>query len=90
MGFKEVLKEKIPAYLQDTPQFPIILRLLGQAKISGPESLRHWLSVEISRHRKDLAELNKAGPTMNRKRVQCAEQIKLLKLIEDRIAPYVK
>jgi hypothetical protein len=90
MGFREVLKEKVPAFFQDTPEFPIILKLLEQARISGPESLRHWLGVESQKCRNDLAEFDKAGSTMNRKRVQCAKRLELLHLVQEKILPYVK
>ncbi len=90
MAFKNVLKEKVPAYLQETPEFPIILKMIVEAKITGPESLRHWLNVEMQKCQNDLKELNKAGSTANRKRVQCASRVELLKLIQDKILPYVK
>lgn len=90
MAFKDVLKEKVPAYLQETPEFPIIMKMISSAKITGPESLRHWLNVEIDKCNNDLKEFNKAGSTTNRKRVQCADKIKLLKLVQNKILPYVK
>ncbi len=90
MAFKDVLKEKVPAYLQETPEFPIILKMIVEAKITGPESLRHWLNVEMQKCQNDLKEFGKAGSTMNRKRVQCASRMELLKLIQDKILPYVK
>jgi hypothetical protein len=90
MTFKEVLKQKVPAHLQQTPEFPIIMKMVGEAKITGPESMRHWLSVEMQKCKNDLKELDQAGSTSNRKRVRCADRIKLLKLVQDKIAPYVK
>ncbi len=90
MAFKDVLKEKVPAYLQETPEFPIIMKMISDAKITGPESLRHWLNVEIQKCRNDLKEFSKAGPTMNRKRVRCAERMDILKLVQDKILQYVK
>ncbi len=90
MSFKDVLKEKVPGYLQDTPEFPIIMKMISGAKITGPESLRHWLNVEMQKCSNDLREYNKAGSTMNRKRVKCADKIQLLTLIQDKILPYVK
>jgi hypothetical protein len=89
MTFRDVLKEKIPEHLQQTPEFPIILKLIADAKISGAESLRHWLNVEMQKCDKDLKEFDKAGSTMNRKRVQCAKRMELLTLIQDKILPYV-
>ncbi|MEM4254092.1 MAG: hypothetical protein QXR48_01765 [Candidatus Woesearchaeota archaeon] len=90
MSFKETIKEKVPPHLQDTPEFPIILKMISEAKISGPESLMHWLNVEIEKCKNDLKAFGKAGSTMNRKRVQCAKRMELLKLIQDKIMPYVK
>lgn len=90
MSFKTVLKEKVPEHLQQTPEFPIILKMIEQAKISGSESLRHWLNVEIQRCKNELTTFDKAGSTMNRKRVQCANHAELLQLIQDKILPYVK
>jgi len=90
MTFKEVLKKKVPADLQQTPEFPIILKLIEQEEITGGESLRHWLNVEIRKCEVDLKEFDKAGSTMNRKRVRCAERIELLKLIHDKILKYVQ
>ncbi|MEM2916083.1 MAG: hypothetical protein QXT19_01880 [Candidatus Woesearchaeota archaeon] len=90
MSFKETIKEKVPPHLQDTPEFPIILKMIDEVKISGPESLRHWLNVEIEKCKNDLKEFSKAGSTMNRKRAECANRIELLKLIQEKILPYVK
>jgi hypothetical protein len=90
MGFRDVLKAHVPEHLQQTPEFPIILRMIADAKITGPESLRHWLTVEIQKCRNELKELGKSGSTMNRNRVQCAKRIELLTLTQDKILPYVK
>mgnify|MGYP001588141728 CR=1 FL=1 len=90
MAFKDVLKQKVPDYLQHTPEYPIILKLISNAKITGAESLRHWLNVEIQKCGNELKEFGKAGSTMNRKRVQCANRIELLKLVQDKILPYLK
>ncbi len=90
MAFKDVLKEKVPAYLQETPEFPIIMKMISTAKITGAESLRHWLNVEIEKHNNDLKEFNQAGSTANRKRVRCADEIKLLNLVKNKILLYVK
>jgi hypothetical protein len=90
MTFKDLLKNKVPLDLQNTPEFPIILKMLEQAKITGAESLRHWLNVETQKCENELREFDKAGSTMNRKRVQCAKRIELLKLVRDKILTYVK
>jgi hypothetical protein len=90
MAFKDVLKEKVPAHLQQTPEFPIIMKMIGTAKITGAESLRHWLNVEIQKCNNDLKEYNQAGSTTNRRRVQCASRIKLLEMVQEKILPYVK
>ncbi len=89
MSFKDVLKDRVPEHLQQTPEFPIILKLLAQAKISGPESLRHWLAVEQAKCKTDLKEFNKAGSTTNRKRVRCVERMDLLQLVQTKILPYL-
>ena len=68
MAFKDVLKAKVPAHLRQTPEFPIIMRMLSQARISNASSLRHWLNVEIKKCSIDLKGFGKAGSTMNRKR----------------------
>lgn len=90
MTFKDVLKKKVPEDLQQTPEFPIIVRLIEDANITGGESLRHWLAVEMQKCRNDLKEFDKAGSTMNRKRVRCAERMNLLQLVHDKILEYVK
>lgn len=90
MSFKDDIKKKVPAYLQQTPEFPIILRMLHDAKISSSTSLKHWLNVEIKKCNDDLKECGKAGSTMNRKRVRFAQRIKLLKLTQNKILPYLK
>jgi len=90
MTFKDLLKNKVPANLQNTPEFPIILQMIEQAKITGAESLRHWLNVEAQKCENELREFDKAGSTMNRKRVQCAKRIELLKLVRDKILTHVK
>ena len=90
MTFKEVLKKKVPEDLQQTPEFPIIMKLIEQAKITSGESLRHWLAVEMEKCRNDLKEFDKAGSTMNRKRVRCAERLQLLQLVHDKILRYVQ
>ena len=90
MAFRDVLKQKVPAHLKQTPAFSIILRMIKNAKISSSTSLRHWLNVELQKCKNDLKECGKAGPTMNRKRVRYAQRIKLLKLTQTKILPYVK
>jgi hypothetical protein len=90
MTFKEALKSKVPADVQNTPEFPIILKMIEQAKITGAESLRHWLNVETRKCENELREFDKAGSTMNRKRVQCAKRIELLKLVRDKILLHVR
>lgn len=90
MAFIDLLKQNVPEHLQYTPEFPIIIRMVKRAGITGAESLRHWLNVEINKCRKELKEFGRAGSTMNRKRVQCAKRIELLSLIEEKILPYVK
>lgn len=90
MTFKEILKARVPEQLQQTPEFPIILKLIGQARITGAESLRHWLNVEVQKCKNELKEFDKAGSTMNRRRVQCAKRIELLTLVQDKILPYVR
>lgn len=89
MAFKEILKAKVPAHLQQTPEFPIIMRMISRARISNASSLRHWLNVEIKKCSNDLKVFGKAGSTMNRKRVQCAKRLDLLKLVQRKILPYV-
>jgi hypothetical protein len=89
MSFKDVLKQKVPPEFQDTPEFPIILKMVDEAKITGGESLRHWLSVELNTCKRELSEFGKAGSTMNRKRVQCAKRIELLALVKEKILPFV-
>lgn len=90
MTFKDVLKQKVPAEFQDTPEFPIILKLIDTAGITGGESLRHWLNVEMDKCRKDLDEFGKAGSTMNRKRVVVGKRLDLLTLVQGKILPFVK
>jgi hypothetical protein len=90
MTFKDVLKQKVPAHLQQTPEFPIIMKMIQGEKITGAESLRHWLNVEMQKCHNDLKEYDKSGSTSNRKRVQCADKIQLLTLVQDKILPYVK
>ena len=90
MTFKDVLKQKVPEDLQQTPEFPIIVKMIEQAKITGAESLRHWLNVEMQKCQNDLKEFGKAGSTMNRKRVLCAQRIQLLKLVQDKILAFLK
>lgn len=90
MTFRDVLKQKVPEYLQQTPEFPIILKLISDAKITGAESLRHWLNVELQKCGNELKEFGKSGSTMNRKRVVCANRIELLHLVQEKILPYVR
>jgi hypothetical protein len=90
MTFKEVLKQKVPVEFQNTPEFPIIVKLIEDASITGGESLRHWLNVEMDKCRKDLDEFGKAGSTMNRKRVAVGKRLDLLTLVQGKILPFVK
>jgi len=89
MAFRDVLKEKVPEHLQQTPEFPIILKMIADANITGAESFRHWLNVEIQKCKNELKEEGKSGSTMNRKRVQCAKRIELLTLVQDKILSYL-
>jgi hypothetical protein len=90
MSFREILKEKVPSHLRETPEFPIILKLIEKEKITSALSLKHWLNVELQKCENDLKEFDRAGPTMNRKRVTCAARMQLLHLIQEKILPYVK
>jgi len=90
MALRDILRKKVPGHLQETPEFPIILKMIEEAKITNPESLGHWINVEMQKCKNELKELCKAGPTTNRKRVQCANRMKLLTLVQDKILSYVK
>jgi hypothetical protein len=46
--------------------------------------------VETRKCENELREFDKAGSTMNRKRVQCAKRIELLKLVRDKILLHVR
>lgn len=90
MSFKDVLKAKVPEHLQHTPEFPIFLKLVKQESITSSESLKHYLSAEIERKEKNLKELAKGkSSTSNRQRVEIAKNIDFLRLILDKILPYV-
>ena len=90
MSFKDVLKEKVPEYLQYTPEFPIFLKLIEKEGIASPEGLRHYLTAEIERKENELARLAKdKSSTNNRQRVGLAKNIDFLKLIQEKVLPYL-
>lgn len=90
MSFKDILKEKVPEYLQQTPEFPIFLKIIERENINSGDDLKHFLSAEIERKEKKIEELDKQGSTSNRDRVELAKETDFLKLIQEKILPYVQ
>lgn len=88
MTFKDVLKQKIPADLQQTPEFPILLKLVERENISSELAFKHYLDAEIRKKENHLKELA-GSSTNNRRRVELAKELDVLRVFQSRILPYV-
>ena len=91
MVFKDTIKTKVPAYMQDTPEFKVFLALVKKEDIRGPASLRAYLDTNIANLKADFKEKKKANKngSMNRRLRPIAKKIDFLKLVKLKILRYL-
>ena len=91
MVFKNTIKTKVPAYMQDTPEFKVFLALVKKEDIRGPASLRAYLDTNIANLKADFKEKKKANKngSMNRRLRPIAKKIDFLKLVKLKILRYL-
>ena len=91
MVFKDTIKTKVPAYMQDTPEFKVFLALVKKEDIRGPASLRAYLDTNIANLKADFKEKKKANKngSMNRRLRPIAKKIDFLKLVKLKILIYL-
>ncbi|MBW3004665.1 hypothetical protein KY310_02445 [Candidatus Woesearchaeota archaeon] len=91
MAFKDDVKNKIPAYLQDTPEFKVFTALIKKENIRGPASLRAYLDANMEKLKADFKEMsrsNKEG-SMNRKLRPIAKKLDFLKVVDKKFVKYL-
>ncbi len=91
MAFKDTIKKKVPAYMQDTPEFKVFLALVKKEGIKGPASLRAYLDTNIAKLKADFKEKKKANKngSMNRRLRPIAKNLDFLKLVKLKILRYL-
>ncbi|MBW2973122.1 hypothetical protein KY346_01880 [Candidatus Woesearchaeota archaeon] len=90
MAFKEVIKKKVPGYVQATPEFNVFLALVKKENIKGPASLRTYLDANIKKIKTDIKEMNKANKegTMTRRLRPMTKKLDFLMLVKNKILKY--
>ncbi len=84
---KAILKRKVPAYVQETPEWPVFLRWISQKNIRTSAQLKDTLSAEI----KDCQDMlkvrmkNMRQGTNNRTARKYAKKLDFLKVVRDKI-----
>ncbi|MBW3001663.1 hypothetical protein KY338_00715 [Candidatus Woesearchaeota archaeon] len=91
MVFKDDVKKKIPAYLQDTPEFKVFTALIKKENIRGPASLRAYLEANIEKLKTDFKEKKKANKngSMNRRLRPIAKKLDFLRLVDKKFVKYL-
>lgn len=91
MAFKEDIKKKIPAHLQDTPEFKVFTALIKKEDISGPSSLSAYLDANIEKLKADFREKSKANKegSMSRQLGPIAKKLDFLKMIKQKFVKYL-
>ena len=49
MAFKDIIKKKVPAYLQDTPEYKVFIALVKKEDIRGPISLKTYIDSNMAK-----------------------------------------
>jgi len=90
MTVKEELREKVPAYVRDTPEWPVFLRWISQKKITTRSQLKFELAEEIKDCDKKLKHFAKSREGTNARLLRSsARKLDFLKLARDRIVKYL-
>lgn len=91
MAFKEDIKNKIPAYLQNTPEFKVFSALIKKENIKGPASLHTYIAARMKKLNSDFNQLKKSNKegTMNRKLRPIAKEMDFLKFAKQKFARYL-
>jgi hypothetical protein len=90
MTVKEDLKAKVPAFVRDTPEWPVFLRWISQNRIKTRAQLKFELNQDIKDCQKKLSEFSRSREgTNNRILRACAKKLDFLKLARDKIVKYL-
>lgn len=91
MAFKEDIKNNVPAYLQDTPEFKVFTSLIKKENIKGPASLRAYLDARMEKLKSDFKEKSKANRegSMNRNLRPIAKELDFLKFVKQKFVRYL-
>ena len=91
MAFKDTIKKKVPAYLQDTPEFKVFSVLVKKENIKGPASLRAYLDANMKKLKADFKDKKKANKngSMNRKLRPIAKNLDFLKFVNQKFVKYL-
>ncbi len=91
MVMKEVLKRKVPAFVQETPEFSVFLKWVAQNKIASVAQLKSVLNAEIKECQQTMKKNMPAQSMGTNTRVvrKSAKQLDFLKLVRDKIVKYV-
>ena len=87
MGFKEDLKNKIPAKYQFTPEFNILLKIIKQKKIDTPDKLKKYINKQIKEDQAWINERKKYSVegTMSRWMIGRTRRLDFCKVIKKKI-----
>lgn len=90
MTFKDTLKEKVPEHLKQTPEWPVLLRIVEKENFANVFAFKHFLEAEIQKKEDWLKQLAKdKSSTNNRLRVEAGKELDFLRMLQDKILPYV-
>ena len=91
MAFKDDIKSKVPAYLQDTPEFRVFTALVKKENIRGPASLSAYLDANMEKLKADFKEKSKSNTegSMNRQLRPIAKKLDFLKMVKQKFVKYL-
>ncbi|MBW3016663.1 hypothetical protein KY309_03580 [Candidatus Woesearchaeota archaeon] len=91
MAVKEVLKESVPDFVKQTPEWPVFLRWISQRNIKTKAQLKSVLNAEIKDNQKKLESFSKPRTAGTNSRVlrPAAKRLDFLKVCRDRILKYL-
>ena len=87
MGFKDILKQKVPFDVQRIPEFGILLSMVKEENIKDEKELKVFLESEIERGRRDIHS-NETVPSSNRLRVEKAKWVDSLEKMKEIVDIY--
>lgn len=91
MAFKEDIKNKVPAYLQETPEFKVFTALIKKENIKGPASLAAYLDSNMEKLKADFKEKSRSNSEgrMSRQLRPIAKKLDFLKMVKQKFVKYL-